>query len=254
MNKKLIDWWIGGGSQYTSEYQAVLDRATALGYTQPSAAQKVKQNTFLEALKTNGIWNSLDFLYVYCTDASLQFARLNWKAPSSFEGGGGAFSSNVGLVASSQITTTYTPSTGPNWTLNDASHFFVQDNSGTGTVNIMVGGSITNYYAVIFPSGSYFHGWTINDGTQRNANFGAIASHSNRLTHVQRTASNVSKIFKDGVQVGGNSAQASVAVPTAALTLALNANATYKLHGGGASLTGKEATLNTLWNNYFGSL
>jgi len=38
--------WVFGGSgvSFDSDYQAVLDRGTALGYTLPSASQRTKQN------------------------------------------------------------------------------------------------------------------------------------------------------------------------------------------------------------------
>lgn len=82
MNKKVIDWWIGGGGvSYTTEYQAVLDRATALGYTLPSSAYKTKGDTLVSGLKSNSQWSLLNFLYVlYCDQDN--FTLINWKSPS----------------------------------------------------------------------------------------------------------------------------------------------------------------------------
>ena len=79
---------IGGGgsaSAFDSDYQAVLDRASTLGYTAPSASQQTLQNTLVTDLKTAGIWDKLDALYIMANDGSREFGRLNWAAPSTFE-------------------------------------------------------------------------------------------------------------------------------------------------------------------------
>lgn len=66
----------------TPEYQAVLDRATALGYTLPTAAQQAKDNALVVAMKNAGIWARLDRFYNHFTDNSAsQFCTLNWINP-----------------------------------------------------------------------------------------------------------------------------------------------------------------------------
>src|SRR5690606_10747871 len=50
---------------FTEEYQNVIERATTLGYSRPSFAQRTLQNSLVASLKTAGIWNALDFLYVF---------------------------------------------------------------------------------------------------------------------------------------------------------------------------------------------
>ena len=70
---------------FDTDYQAVLDRSTALGYTAPSAAQQTLQNTLVTDLKTAGVWDKLDVFYCFATDGDSDFATLNWKAPSSFQ-------------------------------------------------------------------------------------------------------------------------------------------------------------------------
>ena len=72
-------------SAFDADYQAVLDRSTALGYTAPSAAQQTLQNTLVEDLKTAGVWSKLDVFYVFATDGDSNYATLNWKAPSNFQ-------------------------------------------------------------------------------------------------------------------------------------------------------------------------
>jgi hypothetical protein len=68
-----------------ADYQAVLDRSTALGYTAPSASQQTLQNTLVTDLKTAGVWDKLDLFYVFATDGDSDYATLNWKAPSSHQ-------------------------------------------------------------------------------------------------------------------------------------------------------------------------
>jgi len=79
---------VGGGASETidSDYQAVLDRSTALGYTAPSAASQTLQNTLVTDLKNAGVWDKLDVLYVFASDGGdSDFACLNWKAPTLYE-------------------------------------------------------------------------------------------------------------------------------------------------------------------------
>ena len=83
-----IDWGIvykDLGITTDADYQAVLDRSTALGYTAPSAAQQELQNTLITDLKTAGVWDKLDLFYIFATDGDSDFATLNWKAPSNFQ-------------------------------------------------------------------------------------------------------------------------------------------------------------------------
>lgn len=69
----------GGGVVFDTDYQAVLNYATSLGYTLPSAGQQVKQNQLVLDLKSGGIWSQLDTLRVYATDGSASFALIDWK-------------------------------------------------------------------------------------------------------------------------------------------------------------------------------
>ena len=68
-----------------ADYQAILDRSTALGYTAPSASQQTLQNTLVTDLKTAGVWSKLDAFYLFATDGDSDFATLNWKTPASFQ-------------------------------------------------------------------------------------------------------------------------------------------------------------------------
>ena len=119
----------GGG--FDTDYQAVLDRASSLGYTAPSASQQTLQNTLVTDLKTAGVWDKLDVFYVFATDGDSDYATLNWKAPSSFQAtkvSSPTFTANQGFKgdgSSAYINTNFTPSTdGVNYQLEEASRGF----------------------------------------------------------------------------------------------------------------------------------
>jgi hypothetical protein len=114
---------------FTAEYQAVISRAVALGYTLPSASVQAKQNTFLAALKTSGVWNKLDVFYCFAQDGSQEFATLNWKAPTLNQAtlvNSPTWTSNQGFTGngtSSYIDTNYQSVGAGNYTLNNASRY-----------------------------------------------------------------------------------------------------------------------------------
>jgi len=146
-----IDWgnshevsWAGltdiVGFAYEDEYQAILDRATTLGYTLPSDAVKLKQNTLLTSMKADGVWAKLDVFYVFAQDGGADFGTLNWKNPNANQStlvNAPTFVSNGGLMGngtSSYIDTNFNPATqGVQYTQNNASrYFFTHAISGTG--------------------------------------------------------------------------------------------------------------------------
>lgn len=118
---------------FTAEYQAVITRATDLGYTLPSASVQAKQDTFLAALKSAGVWDKLDVFYCFAQDGSKEFATLNWKAPSTNQCtlvNSPTWTSNVGFKsdgATSYIDTNFNASTqGVQFTNNSAGEFAYQ--------------------------------------------------------------------------------------------------------------------------------
>lgn len=127
----------GQNSSFDADYQAVLNRATVLGYTLPTASQRIKQNTLLLALKAGGIWTKLDVLYIFANDGGSDFGTLNWKAPTLNQAtliNSPTFTSNQGFTGngtSSYINTNFNPAIGTNnYVLNNASrNIFVRTQS-----------------------------------------------------------------------------------------------------------------------------
>lgn len=123
---------------YDASYIAILNNAKSKGYRLPSAEQQKTQNELVLALKSAGVWDSLDVLYVFATDADANFAKLNWKNPAAHEGtyvGGVTFQKNGGIKgdgSTGYFNTNFNPATsGVRYTLNNAGRYFWVDNRDT---------------------------------------------------------------------------------------------------------------------------
>lgn len=127
-------------ASFDSDYQAILNKGTSLGYTLPTDSVKLKQNTLLTSMKADGVWAKLDVFYVFAQDGGSAFGTLNWKNPNANQAtlvNAPTFVSNGGLMGngtSSYIDTNYNPATqGVQYTLNNASrYFFTHAINGTG--------------------------------------------------------------------------------------------------------------------------
>jgi len=112
---------------FDADYQAVLNRATALSYGLPSASVQTKQNQLVINLKAAGVWAKLDVFYMYANDsAGTAFSMLNWKTPTLYESSlvGSLTFGKYGFTgaASSLINTNFNPfSNGVNFTSSNAS-------------------------------------------------------------------------------------------------------------------------------------
>lgn len=158
----------GNGSSFggfTAEYQAVLDKATAMGYTKPSASQQVKQNQLIVDLKAVGIWTLLDCFQVYANDGSSDFGLLNWKNPTGNIGStSGTLTFNkYGFLGSGAgfINSGYNPTTNAvNLSIYNASYGvwkYANDNTAGRSIvgnsagtNQIVGNSSVSYNSRIF--------------------------------------------------------------------------------------------------------
>lgn len=256
------------GVPFDSDYQAILNRATALGYTLPSAAQQVKQNTFLVALKTAGVWNLLDILYVYATDGNSDFATLNWKAPTLFQCAkvnSPTFTTNQGFTGNGS--TSYVNSNwsafgnGVNYTQNNASMGgYVNSNIAESTGDVWGIRNGANQAELNPRTGGNVLAGSLNALSA----FNAANANSIGFYHSQRTAVNLQKVFKNGVLLD-TKATASAALGIVSLTaccsnfipgpLAFNfSSRQIGLLFAGAGLAGLELSFYNAWNTYFTSL
>lgn len=268
MNKKRSNWWEDSAFTPSSEYQAVLDRATALGYTKPSPATQVKQNTLLVAMKNAGIFANLNLFYCFAAnDSSLtNFSKLNWISPSTFElsvvstptYGVNGWTGN-GIDA--YLNTAWDPtSNGASiYVLNSASAFcYINDNVNEAKNAFGMGNVGSSRLCHFVPSSGGSATYSVNHtGLNTVANASSIGFYQ-----VQRPDASNEKLWKDGAEIN-NTAVASNAISTQDMAiLAWNANGsvtqfttrTLGCFGIGASLAGNEAALYTAWNTYRTSL
>ena len=86
INNKRIALGISGSDGFVAqEYQAILNRATTLGYALPDMVTQYAGTQLISDLKNAGIWDKLDAFWVYATTGDQNFALLNWKNPNTFQ-------------------------------------------------------------------------------------------------------------------------------------------------------------------------
>ena len=238
---------------YETEYQAILDRATTLGYTLPSTGQRTKQNTLLAALKTAGIWTKLDIFYLFCNDGSKEFATLNWKAPSSYQitlVNSPIFSSNQGIAGdavSAYMDLGFNCSTnGVQYTQNNASRFAWVYSAVASAPIDGVSGVNSNR---MLSSSSNAH--RINQGAAGTLDTAADLSGTG-LRQINRTSSTNVELFVGTTQISRTCTSAAMAN---AAQFLLRTNASYganslSAYGLGASLVSENSDLNTALNTY----
>ena len=195
-----------------ADYQAVLDRASTLGYTAPSSAQQTLQNTLVEDLKTAGVWSKLDVFYVFATDGDSDYATLNWKSPSNNQTtkvNSPTFTSNSGFTGdgiSSYLDINFQPVNGSQYA-QDSAHFMIYS-YGDDVGSTYYGGALDTTPSVIR---------SLNFGGRDNNNrFGAIAINSTGadvsstnsvmtdvgFNLITRTSSTSVKAYKDNSLIG----------------------------------------------------
>jgi len=253
-----------GGNGFDSDYKAVLDYATSLGYTLPSAPQQILQNQLMIDLKNAGVWNKLDSFRVYATDGSAAYALIDWKrlvlctAVNS-----PTFTTNLGYkgdAASAYINSNFTPSTdGINYTLNSCSIFAYISGATTA-------GQIQAYQGLFFgASWILISAGTNSTGESYINSASGVANTTTGIGFqlVNRLDSNTLNVYFNGVLRNTNIAAASVSLPTGTIwDLAANNNASgtffsdvqNAIVGYGANLNAEQSAFNTAINNYMNAI
>jgi len=253
---------MGGG--FDADYSAVLNYATSLGYSLPSAGQQVKQNKLLIDLKTAGIWNKLDSFRVYATNGSSSYALIDWKrlvlctAVNS-----PTFTTNVGYRGngtSSYINSNYNPTANAvNYTLNSASIFaYISAVRTIGQIQAYQGAS--GVAQLIIAAGTNGIGESyINSST--TGVFNNTTGIGFQL--VNRTNSTTLNVYYQGALQNTNSAIASVSIPNRTIwdfsannggTGSLFSDVGNAIIGYGANLTAEQSDFNNAVNAYMTSI
>ncbi len=252
----------GQNSSFDADYQAVLNRATTLGYTLPSASQQIKQNALVLSLKLGGIWNKLDVLYIFANDGGSDFGTLNWIAPTLNQAtliNTPTFTTNQGFTGngtSSYINTNFNPAiSGVNYTLNNASrNIFVRNQSVSATT--LDGVPLGNSNASVGVNSTLLR---INQGV---TSFSTAADYfgSNFLKSIHRTSVSNIELFVGKTQTSRTFNSVAV-VSESQLILARGVNVTGSYGGSqismysmGASLVAENTSYVNAFNTYINSL
>jgi len=243
------------GPVFTTEYEAILNKATALGYTKPSADQQIKQNTLLLTLKTSGVWDEWDVFYMFANNGSKEFATLNWKNPDTNQNtlvNSPTFTSNQGFQGngtSSYINVNYNPqSSGTHYAKDNASSGFWSELL-THDGNYLYSGS-SSYFRDI--SATLFRN-AINDGdgTNRTSPAGEV-----KFFHSSRSNSTTKNMFENGSALGPYTMSSTTEASNFELLRGFGAYSSSKISCFycGSNLESKVSDIYTALNTYMTSL
>lgn len=236
-----------------ADYNAVLLRGTALGYTLPNTNGIAKGNDLMiNTLKSSGVFAKADVIHVYAQDgANNLFATLNWKTPTAHSAtivNSLTFTNKIGFswASTAYLLINFNPSTeGVNYTRNNCA-VLAWHVSG----NLVLGGLTDGGELRIRQVTSQFR---MNDSVASAPNLSGTG-----LIGGGRTSSTIKKTYKGGV-VGADIAATSNIIQNSKLTIfnsngALSGAATESFYYAGASIDAELSALNTGLSTYLTSL
>jgi hypothetical protein len=260
-----INWGTGAATAGSTDadYQAVLDRASSLGYTAPSAAQQTLQNTLVTDLKTAGVWDKLDVFYVFATDGDSDYATLNWKTPASFQAtkvNSPTFISNEGYQgdgSSSHLDTNFNPKThstaSSQYSIGAGGYNFQKPTSTYDNIIGVDNGSNDLLIATKFTTDQPF--FRVNDAGTFRPTFVTTAG----FYGVSRSANNrIDAILPDGTTASSTNA-GSAGLPNDNLTIlswgsTVRSNAKVSVAYYGGDLTSEHSDFKTAVDTYIAGL
>jgi len=246
-----------------AEYQAILDRATVLGYALPSAGVRTLQNTLVKALIDGGVWAKLDHLKIYAGSNS-DFSLINWKTPANFLSTKvnsptyGATFGFQGGVANEYLETGFIPSGSLNYKQNDACYFLYRKTESTvGQVQNYMGAFDGSNSALIGSNGSNNYELYMNSVGSGSVNYGSGGTVG--LTLLNRNNSSNYDVWLNNSNLATVSTSSSGIPTNEFLTCKTNvtgsSNAQWSMEGAGAALTsGQIATLTNSFATYLAAL
>lgn len=220
MSRSKFLWWFSGGTtyQYSTDYQAVLDYATANGLTAPTTdLNKQAEDIFVRSLDYEGAWDLADQIVLLSSRGDEGYSLINLKAPGTrnfskvttptFAAGSG-WSSAGSLTA--YLRTNYIPQThASQLTQNSAGIlFYTPTNEATSGTKVEFGGNEAALADAIVCS--IFASSTPNIRLNGSTNYAPAASGtSNAFYQFKRNSSSQLEVFKDGVLYGTSGANNS---------------------------------------------
>ena len=243
------------GLSFDADYQAVLDRATTLGYTLPSIEQQNLQNTLLLNMKADGVWAKLDVFYNFAHNGGASFGTLNWKNPNANLAtleNAPVFTSDVGFTggATSFINTNFSGSNGTQYLQNNASRYVFMYTAGS--TNPIDGLLAANGNSIRITTSN---AQTINQGTTViSSNF--IYNTTRGIKSIHRTSATDVQLF-NGTVGDSRTATSSTRATQNQIILRANTNAglhTVSMYAMGASLVSENSAFVADYNTYINAL
>jgi hypothetical protein len=193
---------------YDTDYQAVLDYATANGIAHPDTAQKDIDNQLLIDYKATGAWAKDDVFFKFKGTAPSAFKLIDWKRLTQATAVGGLTWNNTGVKGNgtdSYIDPAFTPNGTGNFKLNDAHIGYVNtvnsiDNTQTQAVAAVYSGSLDDYTLVRAYKNDGAIG--INGGAVTTSSFNTLGYHSlDRISSSQLKLDNGTAITSNAVAI-----------------------------------------------------
>jgi hypothetical protein len=246
---------------FDTDYQAVLDRGTALSYTLPTLAQQKKQSFLLTSLKSIGVWAKLDVFYNFANDGSSGFSTLNWKAPTLRQCtfvSTPTFITNQGLqgTGTSYISTNFNPTLGgPNQYVRDnASRYIYLYAEGVSSDVSLDGQTSTTTNGIRRASTA---SQRINQTTSTlNAVFDFTGVRGMKSIH--RTSGSNVELFNDTTQASRTATSGTLGNATQLVlrgtSTTVYATHTVSMYAMGASLVSENTDFVNAYNTYINSI
>lgn len=197
-------------------YETESDAIFAAFSTPPDDTRKGVINTLVLALKTAGVWNKLDLLYVLGASEA-QGARVNWKNPGTFNCTAvntPTFTVDQGYAGngtSSYLDTGYTPSThGSTFTQNSACLFVWSRTNTRSNSAALVGAATSDAPAV-----AYINPWNLSVDNVSHGLNGASGANAFAPTSaagfflLTRTASTGYDVYRNATNLGTQTSTSS---------------------------------------------
>ena len=215
---------------FDADYQAVLDRSTALGYTAPSAAQQTLQNTLVTDLKTAGVWTKMKAIYPI-VGGTASSHKFNLKDPRDLDAAfrltftSGFTHSADGMVGNGTSATANTYLNPANDLASvDSNSLSVYLNTGTSAAqHIEIGQNNNQWLSAIRWSGdqTYIYNPT-NQVVIREPN-----TEARGLTINTRRAINDFVFYRAGTLIGSNTSNRIASFPSASVHLGSAGGSSY---------------------------
>jgi hypothetical protein len=192
---------VGTGEVASSGNETETDTLIAEMDVAPDATREGHINDLIAGLKTDGVWDKLDVLWVLAAHDA-QAARLNWKTPASFAltaVNSPTFTTDRGYAGNgttSYLNTGWDPTNNGVNTLQNDAHIAAWNRTSRGTNNSVIAGAQNPQLAIYPRTGSGISGGV------HGAGLTAANSDSSGLVMQERTGASATRAYRNGSSLG----------------------------------------------------